>query len=105
MLLVRSFVEQFAKRRFALRVKSELHEPSMLEWRLVDFTGRFLEILENDKLKLTKFNLLKQKLVDLQKQTAEMESLQKKIADLEKQRVEATVIDTPTKERSIPAPR
>ena len=51
------------------------------------------------------FNLLKQKLVDLQKQTAEMESLQKKIADLEKQRAEATVIDTPTKERSIPAPR
>jgi uncharacterized caspase-like protein len=51
------------------------------------------------------FNLLKQKLLDLQKQTAEMESLQKKIADLEKQRAEATVIDTPTKERSIPAPR
>ena len=51
------------------------------------------------------FNLLKQKLLDLQKQTAEMESLQKKIADLEKQRVEASVIDTPTKERSIPAPR
>lgn len=51
------------------------------------------------------FNLLKQKLVDLQKQTAEMELLQKKIADLEKQRAEATVIDTPTKERSIPAPR
>ncbi len=49
-------------------------------------------------------NLLKQKLVDLQKQAAEMEALQKKIADLERQRAEATVIDTPTKERSIPAP-
>ena len=51
------------------------------------------------------FNLLKQQLVDVQKQTGEMESLQKKIADLEKQRAEATVIDSPTKERSIPAPR
>lgn len=50
-------------------------------------------------------NLLKQKLVDLQKQTAEMELLQKKIADFEKQRAEATVIDTPTKERSIQVPR
>ena len=49
-------------------------------------------------------NLLKQKLADLQKQTAEMEYLQKKIADLERQRAEASVIDTPTKERSIPAP-